>query len=74
MDINKLKLSITDNNVNIYIQHKNDYTDLCYWHVDEWKYDSKVALNIFKAIDTFYKNPKAFKDLGSLDFWIDNEY
>jgi len=74
MDINKLKLSITEDNVNIYIEHDywND-TDLCYWHVDEWKYDSKVALNIFKAIDTFHRNPKAFEDLGSLEFWTNNE-
>lgn len=56
----KLKLSIDNVSVNIYIDNGDtkEPTHVCYWHLDEVEEDANVAISIANAIDLFYRNPK----------------
>ena len=53
---NNLKLIIEEESVNIYVDNGEDKesTHICYWHINEWMEDGKVAISIFNAIQMFY--------------------
>lgn len=58
--LKKLKLSIDNESVNIYLDNGSDQepTHIVYWHLDEVEEDANVAISIANAIDLYYRNPK----------------
>jgi hypothetical protein len=63
--LKKLKLSIDNESVNIYIENGDDAdpTHIVYWHTDEVKEDENIAIYMAKAIELFYTNPKKLIEL-----------
>jgi hypothetical protein len=53
----KLRLSIDEESVNIYVEEGDETINVVYWHIDEVKEDPEVALIMAKAIDLFYTKP-----------------
>tara|TARA_B100000963_G_scaffold73638_1_gene61590 strand:- start:252 stop:455 length:204 start_codon:yes stop_codon:yes gene_type:complete len=60
-----LKLRIDQESVNIYVDNgeNKDQTNICYWHIDEWQEDSKIATSIFNAIQLYYTKPNKLYEL-----------
>jgi hypothetical protein len=54
----KMKLSIDNESVNIYIDNggTREPSHICYWHLDEVEEDSSVAISIANAINLFHTN------------------
>jgi len=52
----KMKLSIDNESVNIYIDNGDtrEPSHICYWHLDEVEEDSSVAISIANAINLFH--------------------
>ena len=60
-----MKLAIDQESVNIYIDNGEDKepTNICYWHMDEWKEDSEVVISICNAIQMFYTDKQKLINL-----------
>ncbi len=68
LNLNKLKLSIDNESVDIYIDKAQgkEKLQVFYWHIEEWEEDSSVAITVFKAINLFYTDKQKLLKLSSL--------
>lgn len=59
-DVKNLKLEITPESVNIFIDNGEDEepTHVCYWNLEEVEEDATVMISIANAIDLFHSDPK----------------
>lgn len=64
----RLKLSIDEECVNIYVDNgeDEDATHVVYWHLDEVKDDPSVALVMAKAVELFHTDPKQLLKFAQL--------
>ena len=67
--LNKLKLSIDNESVNIYIDNGQDKQPehLFYWHIEEWEEDSSVVISILNAINLFYTDKQKLLNISPLN-------
>ena len=66
-DIDKMRIAIDSESVNIYIEFGLDSDiepiHIAYWIIDEWEEDADVAVSIFKAIEWFYLDKKRLLEI-----------
>ena len=66
-DIDKMRIAIDSESVNIYIEFGLDSDidpiHIAYWTIDEWAEDADVAVSIFKAIEWFYLDKKILLEI-----------
>ena len=69
INLNKLKLTIDNESVNIYIDNGEDKepTHLFYWYFEEWEEDSSIVISIFNAINLFYTDKQKLLNISPLN-------